>query len=115
MAAKDALEAYGFKLDDDGKYRRYRPDGSPIRTQVWQETPDGWLRFDNEGAFEVPMAYMVGLGYRGVSGLDMKKQPEAFIWIYPEDEVERIYSAAVEAESARLAEVLKRKAAEAKG
>lgn len=110
MAAKDALLAYGYVLDGD-KYRMPRK-GAPgwKSTQVWQETDDGWLRFEQDGGLDTPTAYMVSIAYQGVAGLDMAKQPQAFVWIWPEAEVERIYAAAVEAEGVRLAEAIARKA-----
>jgi hypothetical protein len=113
MAAKDALIAYGYVLDGD-KYRMPRVGGGWRNTQVWQETSEGWRRFEQAGGADVPEVYQVSVAYRGTSGLDKTRNPEAFIWLWPDGEVERIYAAAVEAESARLAEVLKRKAAEAK-
>ena len=106
MSAKDALIAYGYLLDSDGKYRR--PGKS---TQVWQATVDGWLRFDPDGkGGEAQEVYMVSIAYQGTAGLDKTRNPEAFIWLWPETEVERIYAHAVEAQAAQLAEALARKA-----
>lgn len=94
MAAKDAksaLLAYGYTKEDDGRYRQRRPDGTPKRTQVWEETEGGWLRYDFDGVNEVPEVYQVSDAYAGVSGLDKRQQPEAFVWVWPSSEIERIY------------------------
>lgn len=104
MAAKDSLLAYGYVLDQDGKYRR-----PGKRTQVWQELPEGegWLRFDPDAnGQEAPEVYCVSVAYEGTAGLSKTRNPEAFVWTWPEAEVERIYAAAVEAEALRLKEAL---------
>ena len=103
MSAKDALVSYGYVLDADGKYRR-----SGKSTQVWQETEDGWLRFEADGTPEV---YTVSIAYQGTAGLDKLRHPEAFIWLWPESEVERIYSHAAKAQAEQLKGALKAKSA----
>src|SRR3990167_627170 len=94
MPARHWLIAYGYQLDPDGKYRR------PGKlTQVWQELEDGkgWLRFDPDGrGNEVPEVYTIAGAYHGTSGLSKQHHPGAFVWVYPEEEVEKIYKAAVE-------------------
>ena len=95
MAARDWLIAYGYQLGSDGRYRR------PGKlTQIWQELKDGkgWLRFDPDGqGNEVPEVYTVASEYLGTSGLHKQHHPGAFVWVWPEEEVEKIYKAAVEA------------------
>lgn len=107
MAARDQLIAYGYRLEADGRYRR------PGRlTQVWQELEDGkgWLRFDPDGrGDEVPEVYTIAPEYQGTSGLSKIHHPGAFTWVWPEEEVERIYGAAVEAAAGWAAEAVARK------
>ena len=94
MTAREYLIAYGYQLEADGKYRR------PGKlTQVWQELEGGkgWLRFDPDGrGNEVPEVYCVASEYQGTSGLHKQHHPGAFVWVYPEEEVEKIYRTAVE-------------------
>ena len=107
MAARDFLIAYGYVKGSDGKYRR------PGRnTQVWEELPDGkgWLRFDPDAeGKEVPEVYKVNVAYEGTSGLSKLHHPGAFDWVYPEEEVEKIYSEAVKAAAERLHAARERK------
>lgn len=107
MAARDQLIAYGYQLCEDGKYRRPGKN-----TQVWQELEDGkgWLRFDSDGqGNEVPEVYRISSDYAGTSGLSKIHHPGAFEWVYPEEEVERIYHAAVEAAAEQLHKARERK------
>lgn len=90
MAAKDELIAYGYELQGDGKYRRPNK-----RTQVWEPVDGGWLRFDDNGNGEEPEVYKLGDDYDGVAGLDKVRHPHAFEWLWPEEEVERIYAGAL--------------------
>ena len=95
MAARNWLIAYGYQLEADGRYRR------PGKlTQVWQELEDGkgWLRFDPDGqGNEIPEVYTIASPYQGTSGLNKIHHPGCFVWVWPEEEVEKIYKAAVEA------------------
>jgi hypothetical protein len=93
MSAANELIAYGYQLFPDGRYRRLGK-----RTQVWEPTEGGWLRFEigPDGA-EVPEVHSVAESHKDVSGLDKGQSPEAFNWVYPEAEVELIYKSAVTA------------------
>lgn len=106
MAARDQLIAYGYVLGADGKYRR--PGKS---TQVWEEVPGkGWLRFDPDGqGNEVPEVYKVSDAYQGTSGLNKLHHAGSFDWVYPEEEVEKIYREAVKAAAAQLHKARERK------
>mgnify|MGYP001567607754 FL=1 len=107
MAARDSLVAYGYVQCEDGKYRRPGKN-----TQVWQELAGGkgWLRFDPDGqGKEVPEVYQVNSNYQGTSGLHKLHHPGAFDWVYPEEEVEKIYSEAVTVAADRLHAARERK------
>ena len=91
MTAVKALVEYGYAKDADGRYRQ-----PGRRTQVWEETDGGWLRYDSENGAEVAQVHSVAEAFRGTSGLTKDKNPEAFDWVYPDDEVARIYKVALE-------------------
>ena len=107
MPARDWLLQYGYILHPDGRYRR------PGKlTQVWQELEDGkgWLRFDPDGqGNEVPEVYTIASAYQGTSGLSKIYHPGAFVWVYPEEVVEKTYKDAVEASAQWAAEAAARK------
>ena len=93
MAAKEWLLKYGYVLCEDGRYRRPRKF-----TQIWQPTDKGWLRFEPDGlGNEVPEVHSVKPEYQDVSGMSKTSHPEAYVWVYPDKEVERIYKTACEA------------------
>lgn len=106
MGAKEQLVNYGYEKCVDGKYRR-----PGKRTQVWEELPGkGWLRFDPDGAGqEVPMPYKVSDAYLGTSGLHPVHHAGAFDWVWPEEEVKKIYGEAVKAAAERLHAARERK------
>jgi len=107
VAARDWLTAYGYRLEPDGCYRRRGK-----ATQVWKELEDGkgWLRFDPDGqGNEVPEVYTVAGPYQGTSGLSKIYHPGAFEFVWPEEEVEKIYKIAVEAAAIRAEEAIARK------
>ncbi len=95
MDAKDYLIRYGYVVGEDGRYRRPNK-----RTQVWEPTEGGWLRFEiGPDGSDVPEVYKVADSNQGMSGLDKVQHSEAFDWVYPEAEILRIYKDAVEAAS----------------
>ena len=86
MAAKEYLIRYGYELQADGRYRQ-----PGRRTQVWEPTEGGWLRFEiGADGREVPEVYRVAESHQGIGGLDKVNHPEAFEWVYPEAEVLKI-------------------------
>ena len=107
MAARDELINYGYVLDADGKYRR-----PGKRTQVWQELENGkgWLRFDPDASGqEMPVPLQVSAAYQGTSGLHPVHHAGSFDWVWPEEEVEKIYGEAVKAAAERLHAARERK------
>lgn len=94
--ARDYLIAYGYQEFPDGRFRKLGK-----RTQIWQPTEGGWLRFEvGPNGEEVPEAHSVAESHQSVSGLDKSQNPEAFNFVYPEEEVAAIYKAASEAAAA---------------
>ena len=104
MAAKDYLVRYGYVLGADGRYRQ-----PGRRTQVWEPTDGGWLRFEiGLDGKEVPEVYTVAENHQGIGGLDKVDHPEAFEWVYPEAEVLKIYKEGLEDRERKAAERLAR-------
>lgn len=96
-----ALAEYGYLLDADGVMRSKRRRGG----QRWKPIEGGgFLRFDMQDGQEVPMPHSIGVGFEGVSGLDYRKNPQCYIWTWPEEEVAKIYIAAKIAEDERADE-----------
>lgn len=93
MAAKEWLLKYGYIRGEDGRYRRPKKF-----TQIWEPVDDGWLRFEPDGlGNEVPEIHSVKPEFGDVSGMTKQRNPEAFVWVYPDKEVEKIYRDAYEA------------------
>jgi len=111
MAAKEYLIRYGYELQADGRYRQ-----PGRRTQVWEPTEGGWLRFEiGADGREVPEVYRVAESHQGIGGLDKVNHPEAFEWVYPEAEVLKIYKDALEDREVKLVERAARLRKQAEG
>lgn len=82
MTGAEALIAYGYTLGEDGIYRR-----TGKRTQEWKATDGGWLRFDDGK----PTPHSVDPESPIQAGIDAATLREAFIWVYPDAEIARIY------------------------
>jgi hypothetical protein len=93
-SASEWLLKYGYVKGADNRYRQ-----SGKRTQIWEEIPDGgWLRFEvGPDGSEVPEVHSVAESHQGIGGLNKETQPDAFVWVYPDEEVANIYKTAVEA------------------
>jgi hypothetical protein len=107
MNTRELLEAYGYRLDVDGFWRR-RVAGTVLPTHIWREAEGGWARYDPAGgarawgypADELPgyvrTAYRQlsrpGEPFEGVSGLHPAEelQRQAFAWVWPDDAVAEI-------------------------
>ena len=89
-----ALAEYGYVMQNDGILRSVdRPN-----SQAWQPVTGGFLRFDKG----LPVPYMLKEQFRsrrneegqyipGVSGLDFRRNPDCFEWVWPEVEIAKIY------------------------
>jgi hypothetical protein len=94
MAAKDWLIKYGYSEFPDGRYRKLGRN-----TQVWEPVEGGWLRYEIEEGQEVQEIHSVAESHQGQEGLHRKLSPrEAFNWVYPEEEIEKIYREACESQ-----------------
>jgi len=89
-----ALAQYGYVMGEDGVLR------SPLRprSQWWKPVEGGFLRFD--GSETVPVPFTLKPDFRGVSGLDFRKNPLCYEWIWPEIEIAKIYTIAKAEEEA---------------
>lgn len=85
-----ALKSYGYVLSGE---RYVRPGRL---TQQWMPQGEGFLRFDDPGG--VPTPYCVREDATLKQGLDHTNpaHQDHFEWLWPADEVERIYSQAAE-------------------
>ena len=89
-----ALAEYGYVMQNDGVLRSVdRPN-----SQAWQPVTGGFLRFDKG----IPVPFMLKEQFRsrhneegqyipGVSGLDFRRNPDCFEWVWPEVEIAKIY------------------------
>ena len=91
-----ALVEYGYRKDEDGVMRSIRRPNS----QRWQSVQGGFLRFDLEAGREVPIPYKLASAFEKISGLDFRKNPDCYVWLWPESEVAKIYTVARENELA---------------
>jgi len=88
--AIEALMAYGYVLVGE---RYVRPGRS---TQQWMPQGEGFLRFDDPGGVATP--YKMREDAEQQHGLDHTNaaHQDSFEWLWPADEVERIYRVAAE-------------------
>lgn len=102
-----ALEAYGYKLVGD----RYRKPGK--RSQEWQSVDGGFFRFDPiaGGSEQMPMRVLdddelavvnIDRAKNGIRPLLAHEhnyreewQHDMFVWLWPAEEVQRIYEAGI--------------------
>ena len=95
MTGEEALHSYGYVVTKEGRYEQ------PLRrTQVWQKvTEGGWLRFEADGSacpFQVdPRANAVSLH------IDEPSHAQYFDWVWPDEEIVRIYTPALPTEKRR--------------
>lgn len=95
---RQALRGYDFVQEDDKWFSRTKRN----RTQMWQETTIGWLRFDPDNGSWIPVPYKLKPAFEGVGGLDYNN-PEhitMFDWEWPTDYVAQMYNEAREAAKA---------------
>ena len=96
-----ALAEYGYVTGEDGVM--YSPGRR--NSQRWKLVEDGMLRFDMEQGQMIPVPYKLkdefkghtddqGRYFPGVSGLDFRKNPNCFDWVWPEPVVANIYAVA---------------------
>ena len=80
------------------------------KSQHWQRVADGWLRFDGPEKTSVP--YKMLSGFEGIAGLDMNnpQHGSCFNWVWPDEEIVRIYEAANAERERYLAERAARRA-----
>ncbi len=86
-----ALEAYGYVKSGE----RYIRPGK--LTQQWMAQRDGFLRFDDPGGVPVPYKVLDGEEHR-LAGIDHTNpaHQDHFEWLWPAEEVARIYAHAAE-------------------
>lgn len=91
MTGEEALRAFGYVDGENG--RLVRPGRA---TQQWKATDGGWLRFEGDGS-----AMPHSVASEGVAGLDFKNEAHAehFNWVWPDEEVARVYGRAAEREA----------------
>lgn len=105
MNGEEALRGYGY-IERKGKMSL----PARKRSQHWQATEGGWLRFDD--AEMKPMPWGIKDAFKGISGIDLNNPDHAacFEWVWPDAEVARIYSAAIVERQRYLDERAARKA-----
>lgn len=109
MNTRELLEAYGYRLEDDGFWRR-RAGGTMLPTHIWREVDGGWARYDpaagarawGYAADELPgyvrtahrQLSRPGEPFEGVSGLHPAEElhRQAFAWVWPDEAVAEIYA-----------------------
>lgn len=92
--AMTALVEYGYTHEEDDSLVRYK-GGFP--RDKWAPEGDGFLRYTREDGQWAPVPYTIHADWAGVSGLDHRKQPQCFTWLYPADYVLNIYATALQA------------------
>ena len=97
MNGVQALVEYGYVREDDGTFRKGR------KGQSWKPVEGGFLRYDWIGGAEQPMPFTLKSEFNGVSGLTHVKNSDCYVWVWPEEELDKIYVAAKIAEDERLA------------
>ena len=88
--ARYALRSYDYVKEVDQWYSRLKRE----RTQSWKEEGEGFLRFDPENHAWVPIPYKLTPEFQLVGGLDFRlaEHVACFLWIWPPEYVERIYT-----------------------
>ena len=103
--AVQALVEYGYTKDTDGVFRQPRRGG-----QSWKQTAGGYLRYDYVDGADQPTPFTLRDEFNGVSGLTHTKNPDCYVWVWPEEEIDKIYTVAKVGRDERLAERMAAKA-----
>src|SRR3990167_1374138 len=94
MTAIEALEAYGYRLENGVYVRQLDPD-----TERWEPVTDGflcykkvsdWGKLATNGLMAIP--YTQTAAFKNIGGLHPDRQPECFEWTWPEERVLEIYT-----------------------
>ena len=87
--ARHALRGYDYVQEGDRWFSRVKR----MTTQSWQETADGFLRYDPDNGAWVPVPYCVAPEFSKISGLNFREAAHAgmFTWVWPKEYVQKMY------------------------
>ncbi len=98
------LESYGFKKEAEDWV--FRNEAGDPKTKYTKALGGGFFRYEMEGGVWRQYPHSIHKDWEGIGGLafdakhgatdaNSKVKPECFDWIYPDEEIAKIYGTAV--------------------